>query len=161
MKFLKANWKKMLVLTVMVALLVGTGVLNWALANKKTTNQQVGASTTVETFFEAYKTERTSSRQEEFLMLQTILKSENASASAKSEAEKRIFDLTKRIEKEQSLEGLIKAKGFDDVVVSMSDTKLSIIVSKETLTDIENTQICNIAVQETDFNACDIRILPY
>ena len=48
---IKARTKKIIVLSVMVALLVATGVLNWALNDKLLNSDPGGEATVTETFF--------------------------------------------------------------------------------------------------------------
>ena len=54
---IKPRTKKIVVLSVMVALLVATGVLNWALNDRLTTGEPIDAGVVTETFFAAYRSD--------------------------------------------------------------------------------------------------------
>ena len=76
---IKPRTKKVLVLSVMVALLVATGVLNWALNDRLSSNEPIDAGVVTETFFAAYRSDREATRESEFLYLDAIITSETSS----------------------------------------------------------------------------------
>lgn len=158
---IKAKTKKILVLSVMVVLLVATGVLNWALNDRLTSNQPADANAVTETFFAAYRSDREATRESEFLYLDAIITSETSSAEAKKAAEEQKLDLVERMEKELQLETLIKSKGFDDAIVTMSDTGVNVVVGAAELSAEQAAQIFDIIQTETTFKAADVKIIPY
>lgn len=158
---IKAKTKKILVLSVMVVLLVATGVLNWALNDRLTSNQPADANAVTETFFAAYRSDREATRESEFLYLDAIITSETSSAEAKQAAEEQKLDLVERMEKELQLETLIKAKGFDDAIVTMSDTGVNVVVGAAELSAEQAAQIFDVIQTETTFKAADVKIIPY
>ena len=97
---IKTRTKKILVLSVMVVLLVATGVLNWALNDRLIDNTPADANAVTETFFAAYRSDREATRESEFLYLDAIITSETSSAEAKKAAEEQKLGLVERMEKE-------------------------------------------------------------
>jgi stage III sporulation protein AH len=158
---LKVNKKKVLILAAMIVLLVATGVLNWALNNNLLSKKIDDNPMTIETFFTVYRTERTATREEEFLWLDAILASENSSADAKAAAEQEKLALTLRMEKELVLEALVKAKGFEDAIVTMTSANVNVVVNTEDLTLQQATQIRDVILSETDYAPANIKIIPY
>ncbi|MDD4839807.1 MAG: SpoIIIAH-like family protein [Clostridia bacterium] len=158
---MKINKKKVLVLVAMVLLLVATGVLNWALNNNLLTDREVSGEATIETFFSAYRTDRSATREEEFLYLDAILASENSSETAKTAAETQKIEITQRMENELVLEGLVKAKGFPDAVVTMTSSNVNVVVNTAELTPEQAAQIYDIITSETSYTASNVRIIPY
>ena len=57
--------------------------------------------------------------------------------------------LTEDMEKEADAETLLMAKGFNNAIVSISDSSVDVVVSKEGLTDTERAQIEDIVVRKT------------
>lgn len=57
--------------------------------------------------------------------------------------------LTEDMEKEADAETLLMAKGFNNAIVSISDSSVDVVVSNEGLTDIERAQIEDIVVRKT------------
>ncbi len=160
---IKANRKKIIVVCTMVTLLVATGCLNYFL-NVKTSNidgNDVQSNLTTPTFFETYRTDREATRDQEIAYLDEIIASSTSTETAILDAESQKLNITSSMEKELVLEGLIKAKGFQDAVVTMSTENVNIVVMDEELTLEEAAQILNIVVTETSFTAPDVVIIPY
>lgn len=157
---IKPRTKKVIVLSVMVALLVATGVLNWAL-NDRLTADPVDANVVTETFFAAYRSDREATRESEFLYLDAIISSETSSAEAKTAAEEQKLDLVERMEKELQLETLVKSKGFEDAIVTVSDSGVNVVVGAAEVTNAQAAQIYDIVQSETTFKAADVKIIPY
>ncbi len=158
---IKPRTKKIIVLSVMVALLVATGVLNWALNDRLTASDPIDANAVTETFFSAYRSEREATRESEFLYLDAIISSETSSEAAKTAAEEQKLGLVERMEKEMQLESLVKAKGFEDAIVTMSDSGVNVVVGTAELTAEQAAQIYDIVRSETDLTAGDVKIIPY
>ncbi len=162
---LKANRKKIIVIACMVALLVATGCLNYFLNVKNSSgtsgdgdSQNVNAQTT---FFATYRTDREATRTQEIAYLDDIIASATSTESAVASAEEQKLKLTNTMETELVLEGLIKAKGFTDCIVTISTENVNVVVMDEDLTLEDAAQILNIVVTETDFTAPDVVVIPY
>ena len=98
---MKAKTKKIIVLSVMVALLVATGVLNFVLSDKlnKTSDDAIGQQNTVtQTFFAAARSDRDATRESEFLYLDAIMNSQDSSESAKTTKRNLLWKLSSRAE---------------------------------------------------------------
>ena len=158
---IKPRTKKVLVLSVMVALLVATGVLNWALNDRLTSSDPIDAGVVTETFFAAYRSDREATRESEFLYLDAIISSETSSQEVKDAAEEQKLGLVERMESELQLETLVKSKGFEDAIVTLSDSGVNVVVGSAELTDIQAAQIYDIVTSETSFGVGDIKIIPY
>lgn len=162
---IKAKTKKIIVLSVMVILLVTTGVLNFVL-NDKLTSASENVSNNIQsgvtqTFFASAKSDRDSRRESQFLYLDAIVNSENSSASAKEAAEKEKLDLVKKMDQELSLETQIKGRGFEDTIVTIGDNGVSVVVGAAELSKEQANQIKSIIVAETTFKPTQIKVIPY
>lgn len=151
--------KKVIILSVMVCLLVITGVLNIVLNNNVT---QSTASTTVTTgnFFVTYRTDRQSTRDQELLYYDAILKSDTASADSKNLAESKKLSLIEKMETELVTEGLIKAQGFEDCVVTTSASTVNVIIKSGELGKSEVKKIFNIVKEQTGAEFDNIKVIP-
>ena len=65
------------------------------------------------------------------------------------------------IERELVLEGLIKAQGFEDSVVTMSEDNINVVVSESELTSEQVSAILSVILQETEYNATQVVVVPY
>lgn len=163
---IKAKTKKILVLSVMVVLLVATGVLNFVLNDRldSTTNPAGvgdGSSGVTETFFASCKSEREAMRESEFLCLDAIAKSEENSKEAREKAEHQRLELVKRMELENQLETMIKAKGFEDAIVTVNENGVNVVVTVPELDAQTNAKIKSVVTTYTDFKPIDVKIIPY
>ncbi|NMB08308.1 MAG: SpoIIIAH-like family protein [Tissierellia bacterium] len=91
--------------------------------------------------------------------LNDIINNENTTEEMRIEAQKKIMHIGDLSEKELRIEGLIKAKGFEEAIVFLTDENLKIIVSVEDLKEQDVVQILNIAMGETDLDATNIKIM--
>lgn len=158
---MKANKKKIIVLCGMVLLLVVTGVLNFYL-NSNSTPDPVDDGATVATYFSSFRADREVTRQEMFSYLDTIIKSDASSADAKAAAEDQQLELCAKMEIELAVENLIKAKGFTESAVSMSGSKIYVVVpTEDALSGDQVAQIVSVITGATDYLAKDIIIIPY
>ena len=147
--------KKIFVLIGMVALLGAAACLNIFL-NRNTDKQPAdGSNVTYGSFFETYRADRQSTRDQTMLYYDAIIANEASSAEAIANAE-----VAKNMEVELVIEGLIKSLGFEDVVVTNTTENINVIVKSDELTKAEATQILEIITTETDKTALDVRLIP-
>lgn len=149
--------KKIFVLVGMVALLVATGCLNIFLNRPEKVSGEGGAYAN---FFAGYRAERITTRNEIMLNLDAIITNAATSAEAKRDAENQKLELVKSMELELELEALIKALGFEDVVVTNTTEKINIIIKTPPMDENQAAQVLDIIVTQTDKKAKDVRILP-
>lgn len=155
---MKANKKKIIVLVAMIVLLVATGCLNYFLNLKKV--DDVNADEDTPTFFETFRADRVATREQEIKLLDEIIAAATTEeAVAAAEAQK--LALAAAMETELLLEGLIKATGHLDCVVTISSNSVNVVVKDSDLTQEEAAQILNIIVTETEFTPPDVTIIPY
>lgn len=78
-----------------------------------------------------------------------IINSSTLSDAQKQSASDSLVELTYIAEKEMGAEILLEAKGFSDVVVSMSDGCVDVVVNTASLTDAQRAQIEDIIKRKT------------
>ena len=143
--------KKVLVIAGLAILLAVTGVLNWKFAADKKARQQAegngGTEQTVSSFAD-FRTERERVRTQELTSIDSIINNENTDTQTLAEAQKMKLELTDTMEKELLIEGLLKAKGFEDAVITISDTAVNVIVKQKDLTKQQVAQVLEIVLRE-------------
>lgn len=150
--------KKIIILSVMAVLLVVTGYLNIAL-NRGVV--ETGTSNiTNANFFVTYRADRQSVRNEEIGYYDAIIASADSSAEAKASAEAKKEKLIESMDLELTTEGLIKAKGFEDVIVTSSTSSVKVVVKATELTSSQVKQIVQIVAEQTGIHPDYIKILP-
>ncbi len=81
-----------------------------------------------------------------------IINNTNIAEDQKQEAVDGMIALTDVAEKETAAEILLEAKGFEDVVVSITDDMVDVVVNTAELTEAQRAQIEDIVVRKTGMN---------
>mgnify|MGYP003434890052 CR=1 FL=1 len=68
-------------------------------------------------------------------------------------------EVAERMEKEASIETLIKAKGFEKVVAVIGDKDVTVIVSAEALLPSQTLQIQDAVTSQTEISLQNIKIV--
>ncbi len=152
--------KKIFIISGFCLLLAITGVLNIVLNNNIATSATNNEIVSAGNFFTTYRTDRTDTRNQEILYLDAIISSSSASAESKTAAEAKKSEMVALMETELVLEGLIKAKGFEDVIVSTSASNINCIVKSAELSEAEVAQIVDVIKGQTDYDIDNIKIFP-
>ncbi len=148
---------KIIILSAMILLLGVTAYLNVVL-NSSIYND----NTVVETssYFQTYRSDRESTRDQEMLYYDAIIASDSSTEEAIKNAEEARLELVSQMEKELVVEGLIKSKGFEDCVVTISDSNVNAVVKASSLTSEQVAQIVSVIQTELSTNLANIKIIP-
>lgn len=153
--------KKIIILSVMIALLLVTGYVNVALNSSLSSGvTQTSSSAVNANFYSNYRTEREATRTQEIQFYDSIIASATASADAKAEAESNKMALISQMEKELVTEGIIRGKGFDDAIVTTSSTNVNVFVKSSELTSAEVAQISLVVTEQLGVELDRIIIIP-
>ena len=90
--------------------------------------------------------------------LMDIINNSSLTEASKAEAVAKLSAITESSEKEIAAELLLEAKGFSDVVVSLTDGNADVVVNKTQLTDSQRAQIEDIIKRKTGVTADKITI---
>lgn len=110
-------------------------------------------------FFASAKVERKKSREEALALLEETLKNVDSASEAKAAATEKMALIAERMEKETSIETLIKAKGFEKAVVVIGDNDVSVIVSADALLPSQILQIQDAVTTNTEISLENIKIV--
>ena len=100
--------------------------------------------------------EQTRAKNKETLL--QIINSEGLTDAQKQEAVDTMVQMTAIAEKEAAAEILLEAKGFTDVVVSINDNAVDVVVNAAVLDDAMRAQIEDIVKRKTEIPASNIII---
>lgn len=148
---------KIIILSLMIVLLGVTGYLNIALNNSA---KQTSTTVTTTSYFTSYRNDRESTRDQEILYYDAIIDSASSTEAAIEAAQEAKLDLIATMEKELAIEGLIKAQGFSDCVISISGSKINVVVQCASLTENEVAQISTIVMEQLGTELKNIVIIP-
>jgi len=111
-------------------------------------------------FFASFREERESVREKEIEYLDSIITNANSDKESLKDAQDQKIELTRIMEKEMTVEGMLKAKGFSDAVVTLRTGSVNVVVSASDITDAQAAQILDIVRRETGESAENIKIIP-
>ena len=151
--------KKIIVLSCMIALLAVTAVCNFILTNTSVDGAAVVNSAN---YFTKYRSERLTTRNEELLQLDKIIEAADASNKEKNDALSLKIELTQMTEREMLLESLIKAYGFEDVVVviGLDSDNVNVIAKSQELSADDAVAIYTIINEEQITSPENVKIIP-
>ena len=147
---------KIIILSLMIVLLGVTGYLNIVLNN----NVSPTTTTATTSFFASYRNDRETSRDQQMLYYDAIIDSESSSAEAKTNAENAKLEIVASMEKELDTENLVKACGFTDCVISITDPNVNVVVECASLTEDEVTVITDTVSKALEIEPRYIVIIP-
>jgi hypothetical protein len=104
------------------------------------------------------KIERDRERSREIESVQELIEKVGLSDEVRKQAEAEIWRLTQATAKEHELENLLKAKGFDETLVSINPKLISIIVAKKLQAE-EARDIGQLAAEVTSFDLQQVQIV--
>ena len=154
--------KKIALIVSMVVVLAVAAVVNVTLLTQKN-NDPAGGDAVQTSFFVSSRLDRQTTRDYEIAELNAILAMEGDEyAEARQNALIRKQQIINAMETELLLETLLKAQGFNDVLVTVNSTldNISVIVDKSDLTRADTVRIYNIVATEAAVTPEYVKILP-
>ncbi len=173
----KLTSKGLIALVVLSALLVGAIFVNVALKNKEKQNalneesrgeeqvleasgdgDKAVSARVYEDYFTGFRNERSELRAKEIEYLRLIINDSGTDAETLQNAQVRLIELVENMEREFSIESMIRSKGFLDAAVTFRNDAVSVVINGDSLTNEEVARILDIVRNETGAPASRIRI---
>lgn len=110
-------------------------------------------------FFVEYRLERDKARSEQINLYREMINNPNTDEATKKEAQKRMLNLTEKIEKEMEIESLIRARGYNDALAYIHDESVDVIIQTNGLEKDDVAKIGDIIVKTTGFKFEDVTII--
>lgn len=154
--------KKIALIVSMVLVLVVAAVLNVTLITTNRNTPASGDDVVQTSFFQTSKLDRQTTRDYEIAELNQILAMEGDEyAEARQNALAKKQSIVDAMETEMLLETLLKAQGYNDVLVTVnaSADNVSVIVDKDELTRQDTVKIYNIIATEAAIAPDYVKIL--
>ena len=156
-----SNKKKIIIMSSLVALLAATAVFNFVLASGDTLTESVDGVTTAN-YFTTYRSERTTTRNEQIVQLDSVIALYEAGDERYEAATEMKMQIVAAMEKELTLENMVKSLGFSDAVVSVSvdSDNVNVFINSSELNYDTALSIYNMLKNETGIVAGNIIIMP-
>ena len=156
-----SNKKKVIVMSSLVALLGATAVFNFVLAGTDMGVSADGGVTTAN-YFTTYRAERTSTRNEELVQLDSVIALYEEGDEKYEAATEMKMEIVAAMEQELILENMVKSLGFSDAVVSVSADmdNVNVFINSSELTYDTALSIYNMMKSETGIVSGNVIIMP-
>lgn len=110
-------------------------------------------------YFKTLKEERTKAREDALEIIDETLDRETLSEEEKAAALAQAAAIAGNLEKETSIESILKAKGFSEVAVVIGEKDVNVVVGEKELSTAQTAQIKDAVTSHTSFLAGDIKII--
>ncbi len=110
-------------------------------------------------FFIDYRLERDKARSEQINLYREMINNPNTDEATKKEAQKKMLNLTEKMEKEMEIESLIRARGFKDALAYIHDGSVDVIIQTTGLQKEDVTRVGDIVVKTTGLDFEDVTII--
>lgn len=156
-----SNKKKIIIMTSLVLLLAVTAIFNFVFANSVSAST-VQDGVTAANYFTTYRSERTTTRNEEIVQLDSVIALYDAGDEKYEEATAMKMEIVSAMERELVLENMVKSLGFSDAVVSVSmdSDNINVFINSAELNYDTALSIYNMMKNETGVVAGNIIIMP-
>lgn len=153
--------RKIIVLSCMIALLAVTAVFNFVFTTSNVPSTETNAQAS-SSYFAQYRLERLNTRNEELLQIDQVLNSAPSDSEEYSQALALKMDITQNTEREMLLENLIKAYGFEDIVVmiGLESDNVNVVAKSSEMTTDEAIAIYSIIAEEVNISPENVKIIP-
>ncbi len=156
-----SNKKKIILMSSLVLLLAATAVFNFVFANSSTVASAQSGVTTAN-YFTTYRSERTTTRNEELVQLDSVIALYEVGDEKYEEATEMKMEIVAAMEKELILENMVKSLGFSDAVVSVStdSDNVNVFINSAELNYDTALSIYSMMKNETGIVSGNVIIMP-
>ncbi len=156
-----SNKKKIILMGSLVLLLAVTAVFNFVFATSNAVSSADDGVTTAN-YFTTYRAERTTTRNEEIIQLDSVLALYEAGEEKYEEATEMKMEIVAAMEKELVLETMVKSLGFSDAVVAVStdSDNVNVFINSAELNYDTALSIYSMMKNETGIVAGNVIIMP-
>lgn len=156
-----SNKKKIILMSSLVLLLAVTAIFNFVFASTSAVNS-LGEGVTTANYFTTYRSERTTTRNEEIVQLDSVIALYEEGDERYEEATEMKMKIVAAMEKELVLENMVKSLGFSDAVVSVSadSDNVNVFINSAELNYDTALSIYSMMKNETGIVAGNVIIMP-
>lgn len=111
-------------------------------------------------FYSEYRLSRDRTRSQQLDLYRELINNANADPAVRKEANQNFLKITQSVGKEAELENLIRAKGFEDVIVCLYENSAVAMVKAKDLTQPDVAKIADIISRGTGIKAENVTVIP-
>ena len=108
----------------------------------------------------AFRLEREQLRARQEAQLNDIIHGDNADEQIVADARRQLLDMLAHARAENTIEGILQSRGFEDALVSVSDGAANVLLRGDGLNSRESAVILDLVMRETGLTAGNVKIIP-
>ena len=114
-----------------------------------------------DSYFDNARYTRTQSRTEAVSMLNSIINDDSVDEETRKKAYEEVAVYARITEGEATLESVLKAKGFEECIVFLTEDTATVVVGIPELTGPQSAQIFDAILAQTGFDSGSVKIVTY
>ncbi len=107
-----------------------------------------------------FREERGRIRDAEITQLNALIADESAGQDIRDRAREKLIDLTEWMEQEVTVEGVLRARGYVDPLVTVHHDSVNVLIRQQSLTQSDAARILELTARETGQTGGNIKIIP-
>lgn len=107
-----------------------------------------------------FRDERSRVRDEEVRQLNALIADASAGQDIRDAAREKLLHLTEWMEQEATVEGVLRARGYTDPLVTVHADSVNVLVRLKALTQADAAKILELTARETEQTGGSIKIIP-
>lgn len=107
-----------------------------------------------------FRLEREQLRARQEAQLNDIIHSDGSDAQIVAEAQRQLLDMLEQTRVENVLEGVLRSRGYEDAIASVSANSANVLVRSEALTQQQTAVILDLVLRETGLTGGNVKIIP-
>lgn len=109
---------------------------------------------------EKFRAERKQTREEEIRQINALLDDESVDEQIRVQAQGQLLNLTNWMEQEVTIEGVLRARGYQDPLATVHEDSVNVIVRSDALTQSDSARILELVTRETGQTGGNVKIIP-
>ena len=107
-----------------------------------------------------FRSEREQLRQRQRAELNDMIHDAATDSETRAMAQRQLLRLMEAETAEAQLEGILKARGFEDALVSVDNAAVNVLVRRDSLTQRETAVILDLVLRQTGVTSGNVKIIP-
>ena len=107
-----------------------------------------------------FRDERQRMREAAFKEIEALISDDSAGQAIKDKARERALKLSEWMEQEVTIEGILRAQGYEDPLVTVHADSVNVLIRKASLTQSDAAKILSLAARETGQTGGNIKVIP-
>ncbi|HIU34798.1 MAG TPA: SpoIIIAH-like family protein [Candidatus Pullichristensenella excrementigallinarum] len=107
-----------------------------------------------------FRLEREQLRAMQLAQLNDIIYGEKTDEETRAMAQRQLLELTDWMEKEVTIEGVLRSRGFEDALATVHTDSVNVLVRCESITQQQTAVILDLVLAETGVSGGNVKLIP-